>query len=93
MLAAPGELRGGADEALQGDVEFFMQPADHFERQAPFPRQDFRHSSASTEDGLQVLTSHAELVHSESDGFDGVRRTHGIMLGFIGFDERREHGG
>ena len=37
LLDAPGGLRGSADKALQRDVQLFVQPADHCERQATLP--------------------------------------------------------
>lgn len=44
-----------------------------------------------TEHCFQIFASHVELIHSKSNGFDGAWWTYGVVLGLMGFNERREY--
>jgi hypothetical protein len=62
----------------------------------PIGRQRLRLRTSETpgpraEHFLQVFARQTLLLHPELDRLDRVGRVHGIVLGLVGIDQRRQH--
>ena len=67
-----------------------MQAADHADREAALAVQDLHNAGSRADERLETLSREALLLHADLDRLDRIRRVHGIVLGLIGVDQRRQ---
>ena len=66
-------------------------PRDQYKADAKMQQQAYSNYQIALEHFCSWLTAIGSDKKERNDGFDRIRRTDGMMLGFICFDECRQH--
>ncbi len=74
-------------ECFGGDAEAGVEGADHTEAEGALAVEDFGDLAFAGDVSGEVGGFESELLHAKFDRFNGIGRWHGVVLGFVVFNQ------
>jgi hypothetical protein len=83
-----GPVASGSRSNVSRNTQSLVERPDHGEGQRSFAIQNLRNPAFRAQKRNKILPSQPFLIHGKLDGLQGRRRGDGVVLPFVGLDQR-----